>query len=91
MESRGIRPASEQRDKAFLIARPIRKGSWARRFAAGWAEQGAGDARGELVEIGCSESAGCFCEELLTMRAAVTKPRSYVKNPAHDGAFVVSG
>ena len=69
LDNREGEPTWVQIDKAFLIARPMRKGSWTRRFAAGWGELGAGYARGELVEIGYWESAGGFCEKSLTMRA----------------------
>jgi hypothetical protein len=64
----------QQTDKAFLIAKPMRKADWTKRFAAGWGERGAANALDELGESGGRESAGGVCEKSLTMRAAFEKP-----------------
>ncbi|MFY9937977.1 MAG: hypothetical protein WAK33_13950, partial [Silvibacterium sp.] len=39
-------------DKTFLIAKPMRKVAWTRRFAAGWGERGAANGCGEPVQSG---------------------------------------
>jgi hypothetical protein len=40
------------RDKTFLIAKPMRKVSWTKHFAAGWEERGARNGGGEVDESG---------------------------------------
>jgi len=50
-----LRPDEKARrktDKAFLIAKPMRKAAWTKRFAAGWGERGAANGGGELVGSG---------------------------------------
>ena len=44
-ESENTMP-DEQIDKAFLIAKPMRKAAWTKRFAAGWGERRAGNGPG---------------------------------------------
>src|SRR5271167_2372600 len=71
-------------DKAFLIAKPMRKGSWTKRFAAGWGER-----RHATGDIGSGEGGwwgwtGGVSEKLLALRAAFEKPRSlWLENAAH--------
>jgi len=43
---------TDKTDKAFLIAKPMGKATWTKRFAAGWGERGAANGRGELGQGG---------------------------------------
>jgi hypothetical protein len=40
LQIRDLRYADRTIDKAFLIAQPMRKADWTRRFAAGWGSAG---------------------------------------------------
>jgi len=72
-----MKNASEPRkiDKAFRIAKPMRKASWTKRFAAGWGERRGANGDGGSGEDGWWEWAGGVSEKSLPMRAAFEKPR----------------
>ena len=62
-------------DKAFRIAKPMRKASWTKRFAGGWGERRGANGDGGSGGEGWREWAGGVSEKSLPMRAALEKPR----------------
>src|SRR3954469_5103565 len=79
-------------DKAFRIAKPMRKASWTKRFAAGWGGRRAANGLGEPGESGCWDLAGRVRVKSLPMRAALEKARPpWLENAAQGVAIGGSG
>ena len=82
----------DQIDKAFRIAKPMRKASWTKRLAAGWGERRAANGLGEPGESGWWDLAAGVSVKSLPMRAALEKPRPpWLENAAQGVAFGGSG
>ena len=69
-------------DKAFLIAKPMRKASWTKRFAAGWGERRSANGDGRSNQGGSWGGTGGVTEKSLSMRAALEKPRPLLSKNA---------
>src|SRR5262245_35986164 len=79
-------------DKAFRIAKPMRKASWTKRFAAGWGERRAANGLGEPAESGCWGLSDGVSGKSLPMRAVLEKPRPpWLENAAQGVAIGGSG
>ena len=89
VEDRG---EDEQIDKTFLIAEPMRKVGWTKRFAAGWGERRRGNGRRSSRKSDFWDQARVVSEKAGPMRGASPKPRLvWLEDAAQDVTSGVSG